>query len=239
MENLDISTIIFAIVAIFVVFKLRSVLGTRTGAERPPADSAPPSRGQNDLKNAPAAGNVIPLGVAAKVAGRPGEASAAADRWKGFAEPGSAVAAGFDAIAAADRGFAPDSFLAGARAAYEMVVSAFAAGDMPTLRRLLAPDVLANFDAAIRARLAAGQTMTTTLVSIDSADIVEARQAGSIATLAVRFAAKLASATLDKSGAPVEGSANDVADHLDIWTFTRDVGSRDPNWLLAATQTVH
>ena len=81
--------------------------------------------------------------------------------------------------------------------------------------------------------------MTTTLVSIDSADIVEARLAGSIATLAVRFAAKLASATLDKAGAAVEGSTNDVADHLDIWTFTRDVGSRDPNWLLAATQTVH
>ena len=239
MGNLDISTIVFAIVAIFVVFKLRSVLGTRNGAERPPIDPTPPSRGPGDFRNAPAAGNVVPLGVVARTGGQPEQTALAGDRWKGFAEPGSPVAAGLDAIAAADRGFAPDSFLAGARAAYEMVVSAFAAGDMPTLRRLLAPDVLANFDAAIRARLAAGQTMTTTLVSIDSADIVEARQAGSIATLAVRFAAKLASATLDKSGAPVEGSANDVADHLDIWTFTRDVGSRDPNWLLAATQTVH
>ncbi len=120
-----------------------------------------------------------------------------------------------------------------------MVVAAFAAGDMPTLRRLLAPDVLANFDSAIRARVAAGRTMTTTLVSIDAADFVEARLAGSIATVSVRFAAKLASATRDASGAVVEGSASDVVDHLDIWTFTRDVGSRDPNWLLAATQTVH
>ncbi|MGD0641866.1 MAG: Tim44/TimA family putative adaptor protein [Roseiarcus sp.] len=239
MGNLDISTIVFAIVAIFVVFKLRSVLGTRNGAERPPVDPTPPSHGPGDLKGAPAGSNVIPLGVAARNGGRPDEAVAAVDRWKGFAEPGSAVAAGLDAISVAARGFAPDSFLAGARAAYEMVVTAFAAGDMPTLRRLLAPDVLANFDKAIRARLAAEQTMTTTLVSIDSANIVEARLAGSIATLAVRFAAKLASATLDKSGAPVEGSANEVADHLDIWTFTRDVGSRDPNWLLAATQTVH
>ncbi len=239
MENLDISTIIFAIVAIFVVFKLRSVLGTRTGAERPPVEPAPPSRAQNDVKNAPAGGNVIPLGVAAKTAGRAEEASAAPDRWKSFAEPGSALAAGFDAIAAADRGFAPAGFLSGARSAYEMVVAAFAAGDVTTLRRLLAPDVLANFDKAIRARQAAEQTMTTTLVSIDSADIVEARLAGSIATVAVRFAAKLASATRDASGAVVEGSASEVVDHLDIWTFTRDVGSRDPNWLLAATQTVH
>jgi predicted lipid-binding transport protein (Tim44 family) len=239
MENLDISTIVIAIVAIFVVFKLRSVLGTRNGAQRPPVDPAPPSRGQNDFKSAPAGGNVIPLGVAARAGGRADEASAAAERWKGFAEPGSAVAAGFDAIAAADRGFAPDGFLSGARSAYEMVVTAFAAADMSTLRRLLAPDVLANFDHAIRARLAAGQTMTTTLVSIDSADIVEARLAGSVATVAVRFAAKLVSATRDKYDAVVEGSANDVVDHLDIWTFTRDVGSRDPNWLLAATQTVH
>jgi len=238
MQNLDISTIVFAVVAIFVVFKLRSVLGTRNGAERPPAESAPPPRGQNDVKSAPAGGNVIPLGVAAKAAGGPEEAGAAAERWKGLAEPGSTVAAGFDAIAAADRGFAPASFLAGARSAYEMVVAAFAAGDMATLRRLLAPDVLANFDKAIRARQAAEQTMTTTLVSVDAADIVEARLAGSVATVSVRFAAKLASATRDASGAVVEGSASEVADHLDVWTFSRDVRSHDPNWLLAATQTV-
>ena len=110
MQNLDISTIVFAIVAIFVVFKLRSVLGTRSGAERPPVDRTPP-RGPSDFKSAPAGGNVISLGLAAKPAGQPDEAGAVAERWKGFAEPGSTVAAGFDAIAAADRGFAPASFL--------------------------------------------------------------------------------------------------------------------------------
>jgi predicted lipid-binding transport protein (Tim44 family) len=239
MGNLDISTIVFAIVAIFVVFKLRSVLGTRNGAERPPVDPPSPPRAPSDFKNAPAPGKVIPLGVVARAGGRVEAAPPAVDRWKGFAEPGSTLAAGFEAIAAVDRAFTPDGFLSGARSAYEMIVTAFAAGDMSTLRRLLAPDVLANFDKAIRARLAAQQTMTTTLVSIDSAEIVEARLAGSIATLAVRFGAKLASATLDSTGAPIEGSANEVVDHLDIWTFTRDVGSRDPNWLLAATQTVH
>jgi predicted lipid-binding transport protein (Tim44 family) len=237
MQDLDISTIIFAIVAIFVVFKLRSVLGTRSGPPRPPVDPALP-RAPSELQNAPAVGNVVPLGLAGRASARPDEAAAAPERWKGFAEPGSEIAAGFDAIAAADRGFAPDRFLSGARAAYEMVVGAFAAGDMPTLRRLLAPDVLANFDSAIRARLAAEQTMTTTLVSIDAADFVEARLAGSVATVSVRFAAKLASATRDASGAVVEGSASEVADHLDVWTFSRDVRSHDPNWLLAATQTV-
>jgi predicted lipid-binding transport protein (Tim44 family) len=237
MQDLDISTIVFAIVAIFVVFKLRSVLGTRGGAPRPPVDPAPP-RAPSELQNAPAEGNVVSLGLAARAGRAPDAAAGAAERWKGFAEPGSELAAGFDAIAAVDRGFAPDRFLSGARAAYEMVVTAFAAGDMPTLRRLLAPDVLANFDSAIRARLAAGQTMTTTLISIDATDFAEARLAGSVATVSVRFAAKLASATRDASGAVVEGSASEVADHLDVWTFTRDVRSRDPNWLLAATQTV-
>jgi predicted lipid-binding transport protein (Tim44 family) len=239
MQNLDLSTIVFAIIAIFVVFKLRSVLGTRNGAERPPQDRAPPPRAPGDPVNPPASGNVIPLGVAGRGAARPEPMNVSPDRWRGFAQPGSPLAAGLDAIAAADPGFAADQFLAGARAAYEMVIAAFAAGDVTTLRRLLAADVLANFEKAISARQAAGQTMTTTLVSIEAADIVEAHVAGPLASVAVRFAAKLASATHDASGAVVEGAANDVVDHLDIWTFTRDVGSRDPNWQLAATQTVH
>ena len=224
--QVDVTTIVFALVAVFVAWKLRSVLGTRGPEQRPPIDRrvgggcGPPPRGEViDLMPAPAA-------------------AAPAERWKGFAAPGTPVAAGLDAIAAADPAFAADTFVSGARTAYEMIVGAFAVGDLSTLRRLLAPDVLANFEKAIRARVAAEQTMTTTLVSIDSTDVVDARLAGSIASIAVRFAAKLVSVTRDKVGAAVEGSPNDVVDHLDVWTFTRDVASRDPNWLLAATQTV-
>jgi predicted lipid-binding transport protein (Tim44 family) len=188
------------------------------------------------LNAPPLGGEVIPLRPAAPTAQAE---TPPLDRWKGFAAPGSRVAAGFDAIAAVDPTFAPDSFLSGARTAYEMIVGAFAAGDLPTLRRLLAPEVLANFEKAIRDRVAAEQTMTTTLVSIDAASVVEARVAGTVASVAVRFAAKLVSVTHDKAGAAVEGSPNDVVDHLDVWTFTRDVAARDPNWLLAATQTVN
>ncbi len=237
MQNFDPSTIIFAIVAIFVVFKLRSVLGTRNGAQRPPQDRSP-TRGPGDFRAPPNGGNVIPLGAAARGFAQP-EAAPSPDRWKGFAQAGSPLAAGLDAVAAADPDFTPDRFLAGARAAYDMTVSAFAAADVSSLRRLLAPEVFANFDKAIRARLAAGQTLTTTLVSIDASDIVDARLTGAVASVSVRFAAKLASVTHDASGAVVDGAANEVADHLDIWTFTRDTNSRDPNWLLTATQTVH
>ena len=238
MGNIDVPTIVFAIVAIFVVFKLRSVLGTRTGAERPPADPTAPPPPRKGFGLPAGAGRLIPFGPTAR-SGAPVEQTSAPDRWKGFAEPGSALAAGFDAIAAVDRDFAPDRFLAGARVAYEMVVTAFAAADMSTLRRLLAPDVFADFERAVQTRLAARQTMTTTLISLEAAEIVEARLTGSLASVAVRFAAKLASATRDEFGALVDGSTDAATDHLDVWTFARDVRSRDPNWRLAATQTVH
>jgi predicted lipid-binding transport protein (Tim44 family) len=232
--QMDISTIVFALVAVFVAWKLRSVLGTR-GPAQPPLDRRPPGA----LNVPPLGGEVVPLKSAPAAARTETPPPPPLDRWKGFATPGSPVAAGFDAIAAVDSSFAPDSFLSGARTAYEMIVGAFAAADLSTLRRLLAPEVLANFDKAIRDRVAAEQTMTTTLVSIDAASVVEARLAGSAASVAVRFAAKLVSVTRDKAGAAVEGSPNDVVDHLDVWTFTRDIAAGDPNWLLAATQTVN
>ena len=229
--QMDISTVVFALVAVFVAWKLRSVLGTR-GPERPPLDR----RTTGGFAPPPRSGEVIDLKPAAAPAEPPPPAP---DRWKGFAVPGSPAAAGFDAIAAVDPSFAPDSFLSGARTAYEMIVGAFASADLPTLKRLLAPEVLANFDKAIRDRVAAEQTMTTTLVSIDAASVVEARLTGTLASVAVRFAAKLVSVTHDKAGAAVDGSPSDVADHLDVWTFTRDIAAGDPNWLLAATQTVN
>jgi predicted lipid-binding transport protein (Tim44 family) len=158
-----------------------------------------------------------------------------AERWQGFAAP--EAFGGLEAISAADRSFAPAEFLVGARAAYEMVVQAFAAGDRETLQSLMAPEAFANFDAAIKARTAAGHTMTTTVVSIDDAKIAAAQLTGSAAQVALRFASTLASVTRDKAGEVVDGSATEVVDHLDLWTFVRDLRSRDPNWQLTATQS--
>ena len=132
----------------------------------------------------------------------------------------------------------PD-FLSGARAAYDMVVHGFAAGDTATLRNLMAPEAFANFDTAIRARAAAGQTTTTTVVSIDAAEIVGAQLTGTTAQISVRFATKLDSVTRDPAGAIVDGSPTEVADHVDLWTFVRDIRSRDPNWQLTATKSEH
>ena len=229
MPEIDLPTVIFALVALFVAWKLRSVLGMRQDLERPGGLLAP-------LRRVPSAPNppVAQPDAAASAAPVP---QPPADRWKGVAEPDPAVWSGLDAIAAADRSFTPESFLSGARIAYDMVVHAFAAGDLAALRNLMAPEAFANFDNAIRARAAARQTLSTTVVSIDDATIVGAQLLGSTAQLRVRFAAKLVSATRDAQGAVVDGSPSTVADHIDLWTFARDIRSRDPNWRLTATES--
>ena len=226
MPDIDLPTVIFALVALFVAYKLRSVLGMRSDSDRPAGGLLAP------LRRAPGpAPSVAP--VEAAPAG-PSAPAPAADRWKGVADPDAW--SGLDAIAAADRSFTPEGFLSGARGAYEIIVHGFAAGDSATLSGLMAPEAFANFDNAIRARAATGHTMSTTVVAIDGATIVSAALAGANAQVGVRFASKLASVTRDGAGTVVEGSPTEVADHLDLWTFGRDVRSRDPNWQLTATQ---
>jgi predicted lipid-binding transport protein (Tim44 family) len=229
MPEIDLPTVIFALVALFVAYKLRSVLGIRNNSERQPGGLLA------SLRRVPGPPNpsVVPSDGAASASAPP----LAADRWKGVAEPDPAVWSGLDAVAAADRDFSAQGFLSGARVAYDMVVHAFAAGDSATLRNLMAPEAFANFDNAIRARATVGQTMTTTVVSVDDATIVGAQLVGAIAQLRVRFASKLASVIRDAEGAVVDGSPSSVADHIDLWTFARDVRSRNPNWMLTATES--
>jgi predicted lipid-binding transport protein (Tim44 family) len=229
MPEIDLPTVIFALVALFVAFKLRSVLGMRQDSERQTGGLLAPLR---RAPAPPATPVVQPEGPASALAPPP-----PADRWKGVAASDPAVWGGLDAIAAADRSFSPQAFLSGARVAYDMVVHAFAAGDSATLRNLMSPEAFANLDAAIRNRAAASQTMTTTVVSIDDAAVVGAQLEGATAQLRVRFASKLASVTRDAQGAVVDGSPSAVADHIDLWTFARDIRSRNPNWTLTATES--
>ena len=221
--NIDPTTIVFAIVAIFVAWRLWSVLGTRPGAPRPPVQSPHVARVGGDVVDVTPLTPPLPSG----------------DRWRGVAEPDSALSRGLDAIAAGDPAFDPGQFVAGARVAYEMIVNAFAAGNLDALRPLLAPEPFANFSRAIEARRLAGQKMTVTLVSIDNVEIVEAGALNGLAQVTVKFTTKMNSATTDRTGAVVEGSASQVADHVDVWTFARPLASRDPNWRLTATEATH
>jgi predicted lipid-binding transport protein (Tim44 family) len=228
MPEIDLPTVIFALVALFVAWKLRSVLGMRQDSERPGGLLAP-------LRRVPGASTPpVTQPEATPSAQAP---PAAADRWKGVAEPDPAVWSGLDAIAGMDRSFSPEAFLSGARAAYDMVVHAFAAGDSDALKGLMAPEAFANFESAIHARANAGHTMSTTIVSIDNATIAGAGLIGQTARISVRFAAKLVSVTRDTHGAVVDGSSSAVDDHIDLWSFVRDVRSRDPNWQLTATES--
>ncbi len=226
-DPLDASTIIFALLAIFVLWKLRSVLGTRTGNEKPPPVPF--------LRRAVEDNKVVPLpGAAAQPASETNP-----NRWRPYAEPGSKAAAGLDAIVAANPGFTLEAFLPGAKTAYEMIVTAFASGDLQTLRNLLDKDVFDSFSAAIAGRENRGESMTTRVVSIDQVTIEDAGMHGGSAQITLRFFAKLITATRDKSGAVISGDPEKSIDIADVWTFARDVSSRDPNWKLAATQTGH
>lgn len=228
----DIYTIIFLALAVFIFLRLRSVLGQRTGRERPPYDaySARDARAQAGEK-------VVTLPTRQAEAGpKPIAAAEPAERWKGIAEEGTPVAAGLDAIAAGDPNFDARQFVVGARAAYEMIVTAFATGDRKTLKGLLSKEVYEGFDAAIRERESRGETVETRFVSLDNADITGAELRGSTAHVTVRFVSQLITATRDRSGNVVDGSPDRVTDVTDVWTFARDVTSRDPNWKLVATE---
>ena len=209
--------IIFLALAVFIFLQLRRGLAQRTGRERPPYEVTLPSR---RAKASP---------HRAKASQPP------ADRWKGIAESGSPVAAGLDEIATADSSFDAKHFIAGARTAYEMIVTSFAEGDRRQLRSLLSREAYDRFDAAITEREGRGETAETRFVSIDGSTITAAGLRGRTAQITVRFVSKLFSATRDRSGTVIDGNAEKVTDNREAWTFARNISSRDPNWKIVAT----
>jgi predicted lipid-binding transport protein (Tim44 family) len=230
----DIYTIIFLALAVFIFLRLRSVLGQRTGRERPPYDpysareAARPSNNDNVVS--------LPPRAAEAAAAAPAAGTEPADRWKGIAEQGSPAAVGLDAVLAQDPSFDPRHFLTGGRAAYEMIVTAYAQGDRRTLKNLLSKEVYDGFEQAIKDREARGEKAETRFVSIDKADITGAEVKGRTAQVTVRFVSQLVSVTRDKDGNVIDGSPDKVTDVTDVWTFARDLSSRDPNWKLVATE---
>ncbi|TMK11976.1 MAG: Tim44/TimA family putative adaptor protein [Alphaproteobacteria bacterium] len=209
----DIYTIIFLALAVFIFLRLRSVLGQRTGRERPPYD---PYSARDAVRGA-TNDNVVTLpGRGGEPVQKPADTPEPAERWKGIAEAGSTAAAGLDAIAREDKTFDAKHFIAGARAAYEMIVLAYAEGDRRALKNLLSRDVYE--------------------VAIDKSDIAGVELRGRTAQITVRFVSQLISVTRDKSGNVIEGNPERVTDVTDVWTFARDLSSRDPNWKLVATE---
>ena len=230
----DIYTIIFLALAVFIFLRLRSVLGQRTGRERPPFDPY----STRDVARAPTTDvNVVTLpGRATDKAAPPADREVGADRWKGIAEPGSALAASLDTVVGEDKTFDPAEFLTGARAAYEMIVTAYANNDRRALKDLLGREVYEGFESAIRDREQKGEKIESRFVSIEAADLIGAELRGKTVHVTVRFVSQLVSVTRDRSGAVIDGNPDAVTTVTDVWTFARDVTSRDPNWKLVATE---
>jgi predicted lipid-binding transport protein (Tim44 family) len=231
-DSFDVTTIIFAALALFVVWKLRSVLGSRTGNEpRPDPVARRPGPGANDE------GNVVRLPGAGAERRPPAAAPKVRDenRWDGLAEKGSKVWDGLDQAVAADPSFEPQNFLEGAKSAYEMIITAFAKGDRQTLRGLLSKEVFDSFSQALADREAQGNRVDTTFVSIDKSEIADVQMRGKMLQIAVAFTSKLITATFDKEGKVIDGNPDKVVDVGDHWTFAHDTTSRDPNWVLIAT----
>jgi predicted lipid-binding transport protein (Tim44 family) len=215
--------VLFAMVAGFLILRLRSVLGRRTGHERRRPDPITARTAAEEARD-----NIVPL----PDRGRPREREEE-EALSSVADAGAL--AGIAQIRSADRSFQPSEFVTGARRAFEMIVEAFAKGDSNTLRPLLSDEVFAQFDGAIRAREEARQTLTTTLVGIREAEIVDAALEGRTAQVTLRFLSEQINVTRDSEGRVVEGDPSAVAAVTDIWTFARNTASRDPNWVLVAT----
>jgi len=224
--------------AVFILFRLRSVLGKRTGEERPPFDpysKSERSNGQDNVIPLPNQGQQSEDGYDDEPAARHRDGGEVViDK---MAPAGSALNNALKQILSADRSFEPEPFLQGARAAYEMIVMAFADGDKKALKNLLSRDVYDGFSAAIDDREKRGETIESTFVGIDKAEIVEAALKGTTAQVTVKIHSQLISATRDKGGEVVDGDPSKVTEVIDIWTFARDTASRDPNWKLVATES--
>jgi predicted lipid-binding transport protein (Tim44 family) len=234
-----IDIVLFAMVAAFLFLRLRSVLGRRTGEERQrPNPFVRPAAGQRpdqrpDQRPAPR-GEVRPLPLEAirpraeAPAAVPGPAPAATPLSTGLAE-----------IKLADPDFHEDSFLSGARVAFELIIGAFGRGDLATLRPLLADDVYEKFAGAIKAREAAGEMLETTLSGLRILDVVEARMDGRVAIVTVKFVSDQINILRDRTGAVLDGDPAKPVEVVDLWTFSRNTRGRDPNWTLIATRTPH
>ncbi|PWC52257.1 Tim44/TimA family putative adaptor protein [Azospirillum melinis] len=223
-----IEIVIFAMIAAFLVYRLRSVLGRRTGEER---------QRSNPFTSAPGAAkpdNVVPLPERSRARPdvAPGADVVVSD------EPLS-LAASIDQIRAADPNFDEKHFLEGSKAAFAMIVDAFARGDTATLRPLLADDVYDSFAQVIRDRQAAGEQHEARIEQVREAEVVEAKlDAGRTARVTVRLVSDQVNVVRDRNGAIVDGDPKALVENTDVWTFARNLRSRDPNWALVEVRPV-
>jgi predicted lipid-binding transport protein (Tim44 family) len=253
-KTVDSITILFMVLTVYVAWRLRSVLGQRTGTERPPKDVtklmsrlSSPVKPENPTKDTAVSEEqnktyVLPTALTPQAVPMKEKPFP----WKDIAEPNSPLAQGLDKIAHYEPNFDAAHFLEGAKIAYEMVINAFSAGDRETLKTLLTPSIYREFDAQLTAREQKNVTVSTTFVALEKAEIVKANagQQGVLSPenppkgyVTIHFLAQLLTSTKTADGTIVEGSVEEPVYVDDIWTFTRPLGGGEVNWALSETRS--
>jgi predicted lipid-binding transport protein (Tim44 family) len=235
-NNYDI--ILIGLVAVFLILRLRSVLGKRTGNEQPPARDpfTPPTPPQPRVGDSSQGNdNVVPLPTANAPAPRQSSPTSGPGGIRATVLP--TATAGVAAIRATDPGFEPIGFTGGARAAFTAIVEAFARGDTATLKPLLDTTTYASFEAAIRGRIERNEKAETTLIGFEASDIAGAEMQGTNAVVTVRFVSEQINVVRNADSQIVDGNPNEVQKVVDLWTFRRDTTSSDPNWQLVKTES--
>lgn len=238
--NIDIVTLISLVVAVVVILKLRSVLGRRTGDEETRIERVRTERAQQETAARSDKVVTLPRREAEPEYPADGELATAQGEARIRAySASSSVRQGLLEVLKFDRDFDPEQFINGAKGAYEMIVMAFAAGNRKLLKDLLSSEVYEGFAGAIEDRESRGEQIDQSFVGIDQAEITEAEVNAGIASVTVRFASQLISATRDASGEVIDGDPQRIKEVTDIWTFSRDVSTErarsNPNWRLVAT----
>jgi predicted lipid-binding transport protein (Tim44 family) len=227
-----IDIILFAMIAAFLILRLRSVLGRHKDSGDPQQRNqtdgfSSDPKNQKDTSN----GNVISLPDHRPVDGD-------ADEEEAEKQPETPLSAGLAKIKSVSPDFDDTEFLVGARTAFEMIIQAFAEGDTDLLNSLLNNEVYNNFLQAIRSREADKYTLENTLVRIVSGEMIEAYMEDQIANVTIKIVSEQVNVTRDEDGEIVDGDADHISEVTDIWTYARDTKTGDPNWLLVATRSL-
>ena len=216
MSSSIIQLLVLAAIAVFLILRLRSVLGTREGFEKPPVSADGPSRTRPEF-------DVIDGGPDHDIVDH--------------VEDGSSSAKALAAMKMAEPGFMVGSFLEGSRGAYEMILMAFENGDLSDVRDFLSDELAEAFQTVIDDRNEKGLTIEANFVGVREVSLKEAefnRETGE-GEVTVRFIGELTSVVKDANGEVVEGDATEIKRQKDVWTFARTMGAADPNWQLVAT----
>ncbi len=234
----DIYTLLLLVLAVVILLRLRSMLGRKTGHERRYDPYANREQG-----GAPATQDkVVPLPTRADAPVRQAEPASekeAEDRIGEFMPATNPAHAGLVEIARQDPSFEPQHFIRGAKSAYEMIVTAFAEGNKKLLKQFLNREVYDGFAGAITEREGKGESADTSFVGINKADIIDAEVKNKTARVTIKFVSQLITAIKNRNGEVIDGDPKQIREVTDIWTFARELTSRDPNWKLVATQAAN